>query len=170
MRWSQQTGNPYSRAWIGLYEKSQTNAKLYLTWEYAGKSDTDIVFTAPVKPQEYEFRFFTNSYEDVSRSDVIRVEGEDTVTATLADGYVTLSRVNIVSVNPALESVWVGLYFTKETENRQWRRYKYITSRTTDIQFKAPRTAGEYEARVFANGNYSPVVKSNKFVIPGESK
>jgi hypothetical protein len=162
VRWNQVSGNKYSRAWIGFYEKSQTNNKLYITWEYA--SAPEISFAAPVKPKEYEFRFFTNSYEDVARSNTVRIEGEDRLGASIENGIITV-KPHVVSVDPYYDAVWLGIFFTSETDNRQWRRYKYITERDTEVQFKAPNTPGEYEVRLFACKAYDCIVKSNSFNI-----
>jgi len=161
-KWNQASGNKYSRAWIGFYEKSQTNNKQYLTWEYAGTSE--ISFVVPIKPKEYECRFFTNSYEDVARSNTIRIEGEDRVSASIENGIITV-KPHIVSVDPYYDGVWCGVFFTSENDNRQWRRYKYITDRNADVQFKAPNTPGEYEVRLFASKTYELIVKSNSFQI-----
>jgi hypothetical protein len=160
--WRQDSGNKYSRAWIGLYEKSQTVNKNFITWEYA--TTPEISFVAPVKPREYEFRFFTNSYEDVARSNTVRIEGEDRISASIADGIITV-KPHIVSVDPYYDAVWMGIFFTSEADNRQWRRYKYVAERETDVVFKAPNTPGEYEVRLFAAKTYEPIVKSNSFQI-----
>jgi len=162
VKWNQLCGNSYSRAWIGFYEKPQTNNKLYITWEYA--TSLEIAFAAPVKPMEYEFRFFTNSYEDVVRSNIIRIDGQDTLSASIEKGLITV-KPHILSVDPYYEATWVGVFFITETDNRQWRRYKYITDRDAEVTFKAPRTPGEYEVRLFANKTYDPIVKSHSFKI-----
>lgn len=164
-RWNQISGNLYSKSWIGLYEKSETNNNNYIHFEYAGKPNTDLLFDAPFKPREYELRFFTNSYVDVARSESIRIEGNDTISATFENGMVNV-KLNIVTIDPTSESGWLGVYFTHETNNRQWRRYKYFSSRIGDCSFKAPRTQGTYEVRLFANKTYDMILKSNCFVIP----
>jgi len=162
VKWTQQSGNKYPRAWIGFYEKAQTNNKLYITWEYA--SVPQVSFAAPVKPNSYEARFFTNSYEDVARSNAVRIEGEDKLAASIQDGVITVTP-HIVSVDPYYDAVWLGIFFTHEADNRQWRRYKYITERDTEVKFKAPNTPGEYEVRLFACKSYDSIVKSNSFKI-----
>lgn len=175
--WKQLSGNKYPRQWIGMYEKSQTDNKQYITWEYA--TSPDVVFDAPVKPGEYEFRFFSNSYDDIARSNVIKIEGEDKLSATISDDCGTITvHPQIVSVDPYYEGAWLGVFFTTETNNRQWRRYKYLTSRDEPVVFKgtfllqcasnvtsAPRTPGTYEVRLFANKSYNCLLVSNSFVI-----
>jgi len=165
VKWKQISGNEYSRAWIGLFEKAQVDNKLCISWQYATKPAFELTFDMPVKPRSYEFRLFSNSYIDVAKSNVISVEGEDSITASIAGNVITL-KPNVVTVHPQADTVWVGLYFVGETNHRQWRRYKWITDRTADIQFKAPNTAGIYEARMFANKTYDLLLKSNSFVIP----
>jgi len=163
-KWKQISGNVYPKAWIGLYEKSQTNNNNFISYQNVNKN-SDVAFAAPFKPREYEFRFFTNSYVDIARSNAVLIEGQDSMTATYNSGNLTV-KLNLVSVDPYYESAWVGVYFTHEKDNRQWRRYKYIASRTDDVQFNGPKTPGEYEVRMFANKTYDLLLKSNKFVIP----
>jgi len=160
-KWSL-VGNKYSRAWIGLYEKSQTNNKLPIAWEYA--TNTEILFPTPIKPQDYELRFFTNSYEDVARSNCIRVDGEDKVSAHIENGVIYV-KPHIVSADPYYDNVWIGIFFISEKDNRQFRRYKYITDRDAEVRFKAPKTPGDYEVRLFAHKTYDVIVKSNTFQI-----
>eukprot|EP01118_Nematostelium_gracile_P013362 TRINITY_DN502_c0_g1_i1.p1 TRINITY_DN502_c0_g1~~TRINITY_DN502_c0_g1_i1.p1 ORF type:complete len:669 (-),score=243.04 TRINITY_DN502_c0_g1_i1:82-2088(-) len=161
--WNQLTGNKYPRAWIGFYSKSQENNKQFLTWEYAAQPQ--VSFTKPVKPGQYEFRFFTNSFEDVARSNTITVEGEDSLKATYENGVLTVDA-HIVSADPASDGVWLGVFFTSEKDNRQWRRYKFVTIRDGNIEFKSPpKTHGEYEVRLFANKTYDLLAKSNSFNI-----
>jgi len=137
VKWNQLSGNKYSRAWVGFYERSQTNNKLYITWEYATSSE--LSFAAPVKPREYEFRFFTNSYEPVATSNSILIEGEDRLVASITNGIITV-KPHIVSVDPYYDAVWLGIFFTSEKDHRQWRRYKYVSDRDADVTFKAPNT------------------------------
>lgn len=74
--WKQISGNSYSRAWVGLYEKTQSNNKQFITWEYAsGKPTNEILFELPIKPQIYECRLFVNSYVDIAKSNPITIEG-----------------------------------------------------------------------------------------------
>jgi len=168
-RWNQISGNLYSKAWIGLYPKSETNNNNYIEWKHASKPNGEISFDAPFKPREYELRFYTNSYIDVARSNSIRIEGQDSMNVSYNDGMITV-KLDVVTIDPQTESGWLGVFFTKEKDNRQWRRYKYFSSRIGDCQFKAPRTAGEYEVRMFANKTYDMILKSNTFNIPESSK
>jgi len=162
--WSQKSGNQYRRAWCGLYEQSQTINKNYIAWEYAPTISAEITFDAPVKPAVYEIRFFSYNYVDVCRSNAIVIEGEDKITATVSDRIITVKK-NIVTVNPTTDAVWIGIFFTKQTDNKQWRRYKYVYDRTSDETFKAPNTPGTYEVRLFANKTFDCLLKSNSFEL-----
>jgi len=164
-KWTQLSGNSYSRAWIGLYEKGETVNTSYIKWEYANKPNNEVVFDAPFKPREYQLRFFTNSYIDVARSNSLRIEGQDSMSATFVEDSVIV-KLNIVSVDPYYENAWLGIYFINENNNRQWRRYKHFSNRTGEVKFNAPRTGGEYEVRMFANKTYDLILKSNTFALP----
>jgi len=166
--WKQISGNSYPKAWIGLYEKPETNNHNYIAWNYASKSSNELSFDAPFKPREYELRFFSNSYIDVARSNALLVEGQDKISATCENGMIAV-KLNVVTVDPYYESAWLGVYFTHETNNRQWRRYKYFSNRKEDTIFKAPRTQGQYEVRMFANKTYDMILKSDSFTIPGNN-
>jgi len=161
--WSQISGNPYSGAWIGLYEKSEVNNSQYITWEYAGKTN-QVSFTAPIKPGEYQARLFPYSYVDVARSNPVCVEGADILLATVTPEGLTVDT-DIVSIDPYWESAWLGIYLTAENDNRCWRRYKHLSQRKGQIVFKLPRIHGTYEVRLFANKTYNVVARSNPFQV-----
>jgi len=165
--WNQKSGNQYRRAWCGLYEQSQTNNKQFLAWAYAGNSGSEIVFDAPVKPASYEVRFFASGYIDVAKSNLVVIEGQDKLVASLLNGVITV-KLNIITVNPATDAVWVGVFFVQQADNKQWRRYKYVSDRTADITFKAPRHGGLYEVRLFANKNFECMLKSESFDVPNQ--
>lgn len=165
VNWSQTSGNKYSRSWIGFFEKSQSD-KNFITWEYASSVSGTLEFEAPIKPTEYHFRYFSYNYYCVATSNIITIEGNDTMTVELTSTNLTC-KLNLVSVDPKVDSVWIGLYFASESDNKNWRRYKYVTDRTSDVVFtKLPNTAGIYEARLFANKNFETIVKSTTFELP----
>jgi len=163
LKWNQTSGNTYTKAWVGLFSKSQTNNKSYIKFEYLTKKE--ITFDVPVKPGEYEFRLFTTSYVDVAKSSVFIIRGEDKMIAEFKDGKVTVD-LDIVSVDPSQEGVWVGLYFVGADDGK-FRRSQYVSQRKSSLVFNnSPKTAGTYEARLFSGGrSYIFVMKSNSFVI-----
>jgi hypothetical protein len=159
--WSQSSGNTYNKAWIGLYEKSQPN-KSYITWNHAGMGQ--VVFDAPVKPAEYECRFFSYSYYDVAHSNIVRIEGIDKLELSY-DGTSVTCKVNVVTVNPAVDYIWVGLYATETPESKNYVKYKKVYDRYADVVFHTSfKKAGTYEARLFAN-TAEPLLKSNPFTV-----
>lgn len=162
-KWTQLTGNTvHTSSWVGLFKKQETNNKGYVEFNYANK--VDLVFTTPTKPGEYELRFFTNSYVDVARSNTFRIEGEDKMKATYKDGHVYV-ELDLVSVD-ASDRPWIGLYFVKETSDRRFRRYQGVKENKGTMDFVSPKTEGTYEARLYRNGTYDLVMKSNTFEIP----
>jgi len=156
------SGNSYS-PWVGLYEKKQSDNTQYLTW--ARPKNNEVIFTAPIKPGEYEVRVFPYSYFHVAKSETITIEGQDILKATIsAEGDISVAT-DIVTVDPYRESAWLGIYLTAENDNRQWRKYKNITERKGVITFKAPKIHGVYEVRLFANKTYDTVAKSNPLTL-----
>jgi len=163
-KWTQKSGNVYSSAWIGLFQKSQPVNSQYITWEYASKPNNEVTFAAPIKPMEYELRFFPYSYIDTARSNVVKIEGQDILDARMTPEGLVVST-NIVSVDPYWESAWLGIYLSAENDNREWRRYKKISLRKEDVPFRAPNVHGVYEVRLFANKTYDTIARSNTFTV-----
>jgi len=159
-KWNIKSGNDYSRSWVGLFEKAETNNKNFISFQYAPKPYTEVTFDAPVKPGDYEFRFFAYSYVDVARSNTIKIEGCDTLEAEIGPDNAIIAKVSIVTMDPYYDGIWIGLYTTGEADNKNLKRYKYITERETTISFRAP-DAGKYEVRLFAHKSYNVVLKSN---------
>jgi len=164
-KWHQKSGNSYPRAWVGLYRKAETNNRNYIAFEYATPPYTEASFDAPIKPDEYEFRFFPYGYVDVVRSNTIKIEGTDQVTAVMnEDNSRIIAKLSILTVDPYYDSVWIGLYQKGETNNKKLKRYKWIRDRFTEISFRAP-TPGDYEFRLFAHKSYTAIASSNTLSV-----
>jgi len=161
-KWNKKSGNNYSRAWVGLYDKNEPNNKRFISWQYALHPYTEAIFDAPIKPGDYEFRYFPYSYYDVALSNSVTIEGKDTLEAIIeADGCVT-AKVSVVTVDPYYDGVWLGLYLASENNNKNLKRYKYITERVTSVTFRAPED-GDYEFRLFAKKSYDAMLVSKPF-------
>jgi len=167
VNWVEKISNVYPRAWVGLYEKNQPSNRNYLAWEYCTKPYTEATFNAPIKPGEYEFRYFPFSYVDVARSNTVVISGNDTVEAVMTNDDVITAKVSVVTVDPYYDSVWIGLYLTSETNNKKMKRYRYISERTTQVAFRNPGP-GQYEIRLFAHKNYEKILSSNPITIPAD--
>jgi hypothetical protein len=179
VKWEKKSGNSYPRAWVGLYESSEINNKNYLAWQYTAEPYTEASFTAPIKPGgileyptqliyflDYEFRFFPYSYNETARSRSVTVEGHDTLEASVGEDNTVKAKVSVVTVDPYYDKVWIGLYLKSETNNKNLKRYAYISERETEVSFRAPE-AGEYEFRLFAKKSYNTILASNPIVVPG---
>jgi hypothetical protein len=165
VKWHQKSGNSYPRAWVGLYRKSETNNRNYIAFEYAIPPYTEASFDAPIKPDEYEFRFFPYGYIDVVRSNTIKIEGSDQVIAVMnEDNSRIIAKLSILTVDPYYDSVWIGLYQKGETNNKKLKRYKWTRERFSEISFRAP-TPGDYEFRLFAHKSYSAIASSNTLSV-----
>lgn len=161
-KWNKKSGNYYYRAWIGLYEKNEKNNKQYIHWEYA--SSNEVSFDAPIKPGNYELRFFPYSYNHVATSEAIQINGEDKIYVSLTPETIDIS-LDIVTVDPHQDGAWLGLFLKDEPDNHQWTKYKYFKERKTLVQFKKPKKSGEYEIRMFANRSYEVLLKSTTLSI-----
>jgi len=160
----------YPAAWIGMYEKVQSDNRLYTAYQWiSSASDNALVFDVP-KVGEWEFRYFPQrSYVDVARCS-IHLQGADEMVLSMEEGG-SLMRIKcrIQTVDTTKDHVWVGIYRAEEQNNRQYKKYKYISpsssssssSATIEVTFAAPRTPAVYEARLFANKSLVPICKSN---------
>jgi len=164
VKWEKKSGNNYSRAWVGLYDKSENNNKRFIAWQYALQPYTEAIFDAPIKPGEYEFRYFAYSYYDVALSNSVVIDGKDTLEAIVeADGSIT-AKISVVTVDPYYDGVWLGLYLSSEKDNKNLKRYKYISERVTAVNFRAPED-GDYEFRLFAKKSYNSMLVSNPIQV-----
>lgn len=83
--WTAPSGRP-TTDWIGLYQKSETNNRVYVAWSYTGGSASGSkTFVAPNTSGDYEFRYL------------------------LDDGYVKATMSNTVTVNPNVTSRGVAV-------------------------------------------------------------
>jgi len=165
LKFEQKTGNQYLSAWVGLYAKGEKDNSQYRAFDWlANAVDHTLKFACP-KAGEWEFRFFPQrSYVDVARASVV-VGGTDRVELSLADGQMIV-KTELTTVDPAYDNVWVGIYKTDETNNRQYRKYKYVSQASGTITFRACTTPSTYEARIFANKRLDVVTRSNTIVVP----
>jgi len=158
---TQQSGHVYPSAWVGMYLKSQQDNKQYMTYEWLSSAvDNTITFDVP-KTGNYEFRLFPlKNYLDVARAS-LDLQGQDVLTMKLEAGVLKIT-CDIQTVDPSVESAWIGIYLAAENDHRQYKKYKYISVSKGEVTFVAPSITGVYEARLFANKSLdAPVVVSN---------
>lgn len=165
VKFEQKSGNQYLNAWVGLYVKTEKDNSQYRAFDWLSNAvDHTLKFACP-KAGEWEFRFFPQrSYVDVARESVT-VGGTDRVELSLVDGQMIV-KTELTTVDPAYDNVWVGIYKTDETNNRQYRKYKYVSQAAGTITFRACTTPSTYEARIFANKGLEVVSRSNTIVVP----
>jgi hypothetical protein len=164
VKWDKKSGNHYNRSWVGLFSKSEINNKNYISWQYTTEPFTQASFDAPIKPGEYEFRYFPYSYFDTSRSNILIISGNDFAEAFVGPDNTVSVKISIVTVDPYYDAVWVGLYSKLETNQKNLKRYKYIGERKSDVSFRAPEV-GEYEFRLFSKNSSDPFLVSNAITI-----
>jgi len=172
----QLSGLDYSTAWIGMYEKNETDPKQYKTWEWltsarivdvSEKSKTQQLTFKAAKSGEWEFRLFPLRTYVHTTTAQLTLKGSDVINIAVNGVELTVTT-NIVTVDPLTEYVWVGVYKVDEQNNRQWRRYQYITTAgKSSVVFKTPIHTGVYEARLFAKKSYDIRQRSNAIAIQG---
>jgi len=92
------------------------------------------------------------------------LQGNDTLVLThqSEENKITV-KCNVETVDPSAENAWVGIYHTTEQNQRQYRRYKYVSSRDAELNFKALQHSGTYEARIYVG--QTVVARSNPVTI-----
>jgi len=171
VKYEQISGNQFVNAWIGLYRKDEPNHQNYYSYQWLINSiNRTLTFDVP-KAGDWEFRLFPfrnlfGSYYPVAVCP-FSIQGVDVLDLSINEEQ-KLARIelDLITVDPARDYVWVGLFLENEKNNRQWRRYKSITTSDVDgkkcvVTFKKPIHNGIYEARLFAHGSYDHVANSN---------
>lgn len=143
-------GKERTSSWVAMYPKSQKDNYYWTSYQWIAK-DQKVTFDVP-KAGEWEFRFFperSKPFVDVARASLV-VQGNDKLELThqREQNQITV-KCNIETVDPAAENAWIGIYRVTEENQRQYRRYKYITTRDATLTFKALQHSGTYEARLY---------------------
>jgi hypothetical protein len=174
--YSQKTGNFHSNAWIGLYEKNELENSQYKNYQWlSSATNSSLTFDIP-KAGRWEFRLFPyrnllGPYIHVS-SCVFSTQGQDKLelSADPLDEKQIEVKCKISTLDLQRDSVWIGVYFADEKNNRLMRRYKsldYSPDGACAIKFKKPIHKGQYEVRLFANRSYDILAKSNVLDVDG---
>jgi len=172
----QKSGDPpASGAWVGLYHLDPTQEsprnQNYVTYQRLSSSKDNTLIFEPPKTGVWEFRLFPlNTYQHAAVNH-IDISGSDTLSLRLESSLPVpqiFIDVDLQTKDVTTDAPWIGVYKTCEVNPRMYRRYKYLsTGGKSSIQFKAPIHSGAYEARLFANGSYDVIAKSNPISLEG---
>jgi len=157
----QLSGKPCPNAWVAAFEVGLDN-KNYTTYEWVSAYST-LTFSLP-KSGKWEFRLFPEKAYHHVASCVTNLNGSDSLSLSINNGTAVI-KYNVLSLDPAKDGPWIGIYHVTESDNRQWRRYKYVTDPKGEIVVKAMQTSGTYEARLFAYKSHSVLARSNTVVV-----
>ena len=157
---NQKFGENCPNLWVAIYRHGEVNPKSYVTYEWA-KHGQELTFPIS-KVGPWTLKAFPEKTYDHAAVQSVVVPGSDSLTLALEEGRnKAIVTYDISTVDPSLESVWIGIYRVEEEDPRNYRRYKYVTDRKGSFEVKAMQTAGVYEARIFANGTYDVLCKSS---------
>lgn len=159
-------GRDRTASWIAMYPKSQQDNYAWITYQWVTYGANQKASFEVPKAGEWEFRFFPEKAKPfVSVASVsLLIQGNDVLNLTHQPEQNKITvKCSVETVDPASENAWVGIYHTNETNQRQYRRYKYISSRDAEVTFKALQHSGTYEARIYV-GN-TVVARSNPITI-----
>jgi len=153
--------------WIGIYDKNESNNKSYIAYDWLanGREKGELTFPVP-KNGDYEVRYFPQRrYYDTNKMPIL--VAENNVLLLKKDEAAKVTKVNykVCSVDPETDYTWIGLFFVDEQDNTRWRRYSYVTEKEGELSFKTPLHAGVYQARLFANKSFVPILKSENIVV-----
>jgi len=154
-------GQPSPNAWVAMYEPDKDN-KNYYTYSYLG-TNSELSFKIP-KVGIWEFRLFPQKAYYPASSCRVDLNGSDKIELSIVNNQAVISY-KVVTVDHYYDNVWIGIFNQNETDNKQWRRYKYVNSSEGKLFVKAMQTPGTYEARLFANGTPTVLCRSNTVTI-----
>jgi len=154
-------GQPSPNAWVAMYEPDKDN-KSYYTYSYLG-TNSELSFKIP-KVGVWEFRLFPQKAYYPASSCRVDLNGSDKIELSIVNNQAVISY-KVVTVDHYYDNVWIGIFNQNETDNKQWRRYKYVNSSDGKLFVKAMQTPGTYEARLFANGTPTVLCRSNTVTI-----
>ncbi len=160
----------YDLDWIGIYPASAPSDRSWLSWQYTRKMKSGtMIFKAPDKPGEYNFRLFENDgYKLLGTSNTVVVENptvtgdnlkiEATPTNVQPGGEITVNY----SGAPGYDLDWIGIYPASAPSDRSWLSWQYTRKmKSGTMIFKAPDKPGKYNFRLFENDGYKLLGTSN---------
>jgi hypothetical protein len=159
----QLSGHPCPNAWLAMYEPEKDN-KSYYTYFYLGVS-SELRFKIP-KVGVWEFRLFPQKTYYPAETCRVNLNGNDSLSLEIVNNQAVI-KYNLMTVDPYCDNVWIGIFNQDETDNRQWRRYKYVSESSSTVSVKAMQTPGTYEARLFACKSTNVLCRSNPVTIHG---
>jgi hypothetical protein len=110
-------------------------------------------------------RNFIGPYIEAASCSIL-IPGKDTLNISF-NGAETYVEYDIQTLDPAIDRVWIGIFFESSTSDRDYRRFRNIsTSSKGRLLFKTPIHQGTYNARLFGNGSSTPLIKSDSITVP----
>ena len=163
-----------SNAWIGIipsdipHGDEKVNDQHDLTYQYlSGKTQGEMVFTAPSNPGEYDFRMHDT---DSNGKEIASVSFKVTLPQPILslnnrvftpDETITVTFSN-ASTN---QRDWIGLY-KKDASDRDYLTWQYTEGKKDGLlTFEVPSEPGEYNARFFINDGYTRSATSELFTV-----
>jgi hypothetical protein len=153
----QKSGEVCPNLWVALYPHGETNPKSYLSFKWA-KAGDDLSFEIP-KAGSWNFKVFSDRGYDYTTSYSVTVPGNNSLTLK-QDASKAVVEWDVTTVDPAKDSVWVGIFRVDQTDSRYYQRYKYISTHKGSLEVSALKESGVYEARLFAHGTYDVLCSS----------
>jgi len=158
------SGEECPNLWVAIYSHGETNPKSFLTYEWA-KSGEEKTFQIP-KAGSWNFKAFPYKTYDHSAELSVTVKGSDSLILKIdKETNKAIVEYSVTTVDPAKDSVWIGIFLVSQTNSRYYRRYKYIADHEGSFDVKAMQTTGTYEARLCACGTYDVLATSNHVVV-----
>jgi hypothetical protein len=151
---TQTAGLPCGKSWVGFYKGTDTSVP-YRFYKYLSRGvdgadgSKTITFHAPSAGIWTAVLYPFKTYAAFQTQQVTLL-GQDAVTAISRDQGKVSVTVQLDTLEPKLDKVWVGLYLVGEARPNYYRRYQYLTAQGSDVvTFKEPKKPGQYEARLF---------------------
>lgn len=156
---------PSGNDWISLHNAADPNEQVTLAFQFATSSSGTLNFTAPSNPGSYNFRLFVNG-EKVATSnnfEVVTTASQATLwtesSSVSPSGNITVSWTELQTTG----NDWVALYYADHETEEVTLAWQYVNTASGSVNFTAPSVPGEFNFRLFRNGQ--KVATSNSFEV-----
>jgi hypothetical protein len=162
------SGNEHPNAWVGMYKPGSSNSQMQEYQWLSSAVNSTLKFSVR-KGGNWEFKLFPERnyigpYVEAAKCTVL-IPGNDKITLT-HNGPQSIIEYDIQTLDPATDSVWIGVFFESSSTPKDYRRSKNISTPKGKYEIKTPIHAGTYVARLYGLGSEQHTAISNAITVP----
>ncbi len=156
----------HSGGWVGFFKTSSANNQ-YISYTYLNSLSGPYKVTAPKELGSYNFRVFGDSGYGklLATSQTVQlVQYTPQINVSKTSFSPQENMVATYSDAPIYKDAWIGLYKVGAA-NTSYLKYEYLKGTSGSYSTAAPLEAGQYEFRIFLDGGYTLVGKSQVITV-----